>query len=233
MTLITPAYLEQQKQLHAVGNYGISSGKWATTVLQLAHMYGCKDILDYGSGAGLLKKGIGDIVREYDPSIPGKDANPSPADMVVCTDVLEHIEPDLRDEVLAHLCTKARKVMFLTIAMYPANRWRPDGRNAHLILKGDGWWREKLAPHVNITRWEIVDRQGPEVVAIALNKAQEKVKAVSPRTSGGNSEKPARQFETFFNELRAGSRRYTDPLCAVETFEFWEGDDEKSPMSRW
>lgn len=228
MTLITPAYLEQQKQLHAVGNYGISSDKWATTVLQLAHMYGCKDILDYGSGKGLLKEAIGDIVREYDPCIPGKDANPAPADMVVCTDVLEHIEPDLLDEVLAHLCSKVRKVMFLTIAMYPANKRLADGRNAHLILKNDAWWKAKLEPHVKIDQWDIMDFQGPEVVAIARSKAQAPAqRGIAPNKRRQLSKVQKKRFEAFFNDLRAGSRRYSDPLCAVETFEFWEGDDDK------
>ena len=225
--LITPEYLNQQKALHAVGNYGISSGKWATTVSQLAHMYGCKDILDYGSGTGQLKKALGDIVREYDPALPGKDADPAPADMVVCTDVLEHIEPDLLNEVLTHLRSKYRKVLFFTIALRPAKKVLADGRNAHLIIESSQWWAERLnAAGIDRALWNATE--GVEVSGMALAQGVQKVKTgIVPNKRRQLNKDQRKQFEAFFNDLRAGSRRYSDPLCAVETFEFWEGDDDK------
>lgn len=36
-----------------------------------------------------------------------------------------------------------------------------------------------------------------------------------------------KKFEAFFNNLKEGVNRYSDPLCALETFEFWEGVDDK------
>jgi hypothetical protein len=33
---------------------------------------------------------------------------------------------------------------FLFIALAPATKSLPDGRNAHLIVRGAGWWRKHL-----------------------------------------------------------------------------------------
>ena len=168
MSLISPEYLQQQRLMHARGGYGVMSEKWTTSITQLAHMYGCRDILDYGCGAGKVKQAIGDIVSEYDPCIPGKDSDPEPADMVVCTDVLEHIEPDNLDEVLKHLASKVKKILFVTIALYKAEKRLPDGRNAHLIVESADWWREKLSKHIQFTDWSVMKH---EVAGLAvLNK---------------------------------------------------------------
>jgi len=145
--LISETYRELNKQLHVSRpDYGVSSSKWTDTVLDMAQSYGARSILDYGCGKGRLKEGIGHTitVNEYDPAIPGKDINPMPADIVVCTDVMEHIEPDLLDNVLDHIQRLANKAVFLTVATRPAKKTLPDGRNAHLIQKSLEWWLPKL-----------------------------------------------------------------------------------------
>lgn len=225
--LISPDYLEQQKQLHAKGGYGISSGRWANTISQIAHMHGCKDILDYGSGTGQLKAALGDIVLEYDPCLPGKDADPVSADMVVCTDVLEHIEPDLLDSVLLHLASKVKKVLFFTIALRPAKKTLSDGRNAHLIIESSDWWKERLSKYITITDWNA--RDGVEVSGVSLANGVMSIKSgIRPNAQRRKLNKHQRKkFETFFQSLREGSRRYSDPLCVIDTFEFWEGVDDK------
>jgi hypothetical protein len=83
-------------------------------------------------------------VFEYDPGIPGKDHLPKPADLVVCTDVLEHIEPELLDGVLRHLYLLAGRGAYLVIATRLARELLPDGRNAHLIVQEPPWWLAKL-----------------------------------------------------------------------------------------
>lgn len=165
---ISPGYVELQKKLHAQGNYGVSAGRWANApVRQIAQVYGCRDILDYGCGAGQLKAVLGPIVREYDPCIAGKDSDPEPADMVACIDVLEHIEPDRLPAVLRHIRSKARKVAFFIISQRPANKTLADGRNAHLIIETAEWWKDALAEHFAITDW-IVDK-GIAAVAVPLS----------------------------------------------------------------
>jgi 2-polyprenyl-3-methyl-5-hydroxy-6-metoxy-1,4-benzoquinol methylase len=149
--LISPKYREMQKVLHAAPRgYGGRGDKWAGVVLQIAIEYQATSILDYGCGQGTLAKALraqplGAIrVDEYDPAIPGKDGRPSFADLVVCTDVLEHIEPDRLANVLAHLQTLARKAIFAVISTKGSNKVLPNGRNAHLIIKPARWWRDRL-----------------------------------------------------------------------------------------
>jgi hypothetical protein len=141
---ITPEYVEQNRRMHESGAYGISGKRWAPTVVNFTQAFGSRDILDYGCGQRTLESELGWTIRNYDPCIPGLDEAPSPADLVVCTDVLEHIEPDCLDEVLDDLQRVTRKAGFFVIATRPAEKTLPDGRNAHLIQEPITWWMPKL-----------------------------------------------------------------------------------------
>lgn len=127
-------------------------------------MQGCGTVLDFGCGKGSLKARLGEFVAEYDPAIPGKDSEPEPADLVVCTDVFEHVEPDYLEAFISRLASLSRKAAFVVIATRPAAKSLPDGRNAHLIVKGDGWWRRKLQ------KWFVVvsERIDPAGVSFLL-----------------------------------------------------------------
>lgn len=152
--LISDEYRELNAQLHATRpDYGISSHKWPPIIRRYADTYGCKSILDYGSGKGLLKQGLDRLysgvqhppkVFEYDPAVRGLQHPPQPADMVVCTDVLEHIEPECLDDVIDHIFDLAYKMIFVSVALVPATKTLSDGRNAHLIIQPANWWRNKL-----------------------------------------------------------------------------------------
>lgn len=224
-SLISPDYLQFQKELHAKGNYGISSGKWAHIIGNIAQREQCADILDYGCGTGQLKAALGNVVREYDPCIAGKDADPAPADMVVCTDVLEHIEPDKLDGVLAHLKSKTKKTLFFTIALRPAGKVLSDGRNAHLIVESSDWWRERLSKYFSIAEWN--PREGKEVAGLARPTAGLSF-IRKPRKLTRNQR---RQWNKFFDDLRAGSKRYSDEFSAIDTFSFWEYDPQIDKMA--
>ncbi len=142
---ITPEYIEQNRKLHSGGKYGISGGRWAGVVSELCERLQTRDVLDYGCGQRLLETSLGWKIRNYDPCIEGFDAAPEPADIVVCTDVLEHIEPECLDDVLDDLKRVVRKEGFFLIATRPAEKFLPDGRNAHLIQQSTGWWLTRLA----------------------------------------------------------------------------------------
>jgi hypothetical protein len=142
---ITPEYLDLNRRLHAGGEYGLSGGKWGSTIAELSAILQTRDVLDYGCGQRTLEKSLAFPIRNYDPCIPGLDAAPEPADIVACTDVLEHIEPECLDEVLDDLKRLVRKAGFLVIANRPARKVLEDGRNAHLIQQGFEWWRDRLA----------------------------------------------------------------------------------------
>src|SRR5438445_303211 len=109
---ITSAYADLQRQLHAQGNYGTSGAKHADRILGLAQKLGTKDILDYGCGQQTLQKNIPFPIQNYDPCIAGLDSPPSSADLVVCSDVLEHIEPQCIDDVIQDLGRLTKKVIF-------------------------------------------------------------------------------------------------------------------------
>ena len=147
---ITPEYLEQNRALHAKGNYGVSGQRWAPTMHQICAKVGSRDVLDYGCGQRTLERALGFPIRNYDPCIPGLDAEPQPADIVACTDVLEHIEHDCLDAVLDDLKRVVRKVGFFVIANRPAKKILPDGRNAHLIQEGVEWWKPKLEQRFHV-----------------------------------------------------------------------------------
>jgi hypothetical protein len=204
--LISPDYLALQQQLHRQGRYGVSSGKWADVVRELAAREDCADILDYGCGQGQLQAALGEVVREYDPAIAGKDADPAPADLVVCTDVLEHIEPEHLDEVLLHLRAKTMKRLFFAIALRPAGKTLADGRNAHLIVETAAWWLDRLAPYFRVL--EHAAREGYELSGIAQPVAiVGEIKAVGVM-------KDERNAHTRVNVLKTAKRIPDEPLPA-------------------
>lgn len=152
--LITQNYRELNQQLHETRpDYGISGVKYAEHVLEFSKMLGTRDILDYGCGKRTLQDALGFDIRNYDPCIPGFDKDPEPADLVVCTDVLEHIEPECLDDVLTDLRRCIKRVGFLTIATRPAKKFLADGRNAHLIQKDARWWLDKLWAHFRVSQF--------------------------------------------------------------------------------
>ena len=149
--LISDSYREMNRQLHAQGHYGLAGAKLVDDVLSIAVINDCTTILDYGCGAGALKRGmvakdirLAPLIREYDPAISGKDTEPEIADLVVCNDVLEHIEPECLEDVLNHIDFLATKAVFLKIHCGEAKKFLPDGRNAHLIQEHYSWWLPKL-----------------------------------------------------------------------------------------
>ncbi len=151
---ITPEYLALNRQLHASGEYGVSGSRWGDHVRQLSELVGSRDILDYGCGQRTLEKSLGFAIRNYDPCIEGLDAAPQPADIVVCTDVLEHIEPDCIEEVLDDLKRLTRQAALFVIANRPARKSLPDGRNAHLIQQGRDWWMPRISRRFTIHQIE-------------------------------------------------------------------------------
>lgn len=157
------------KALHASrGSYGKSGKRWASKV---RYMRG-STVLDYGCGKGTLKETLGWDIDEYDPAIPGKDAEPEVHDCVVCTDVLEHIEPECLDDVLAHIVSLMRLSGLLVVATRPAKKSLPDGRNAHLIIQPWYWWEEKISEHFKIKRFE-EDMTQPGEVAVWVQPKEE------------------------------------------------------------
>lgn len=143
MTTISDSYRELLTKAHAEdANWGTSASRRVGDVLALAAELKAPDVLDYGCGKGVLVKALaenGVSARGYDPAMPEFKEPPKPAGLVTCIDVLEHVEPEHLDAVLAELRGLA-PVAYLVIALFPARKILPDGRNAHLIIQPAAWW---------------------------------------------------------------------------------------------
>jgi hypothetical protein len=155
MLTITEDYRKMQQKLHENPHYGVASISFAPLVAKVIEAYKVKSLSDYGAGKQNLKKALisnGVTLQEYhpyDPAFPEYGV-PSTADLVCCIDVLEHIEPDLIDNVIAELAEIVTKIGFISIHMGPAGKVLEDGRNAHLIQKPTSWWLEKFINHFEI-----------------------------------------------------------------------------------
>jgi hypothetical protein len=143
-------------------------------IAQLIQKYEIKSILDYGCGKAIFWKNnvltwkvmfqwpssIQGRLSLYDPAInedvntftKGKTElcihNTIPAgrsDLVICTDVLEHVPEHNIPSTLDSILIKSRRFVYLNISCYAATKTFPDGTNLHLTLKSPAWWREQIA----------------------------------------------------------------------------------------
>lgn len=155
--LITDSYKRLNAELHdREPSYGTSGKKWTGAVYQVARQFDTRDVLDYGCGKQRLKEALADVlsIKGYDPAVPGLDAPPEPADLVVCTDVLEHIEPTCLDEVLIDLRRLTKRALFAVVSTRKAVKTLADGRNAHLIVEPPGWWLRRLLDHFELEHFQ-------------------------------------------------------------------------------
>lgn len=165
--LITEQYLNEQKHLHFGSEkqnrkYGTGGPPFAEMLINICAEHGITELLDYGCGKAVLRSCLDGIAwRGYDPALEEYSALPEACDLVVCLDVLEHIEPECLNDVLDHLKVLARKLLFVSISLKKAGRFLSDGRNAHLIIESADWWREQI------------ERRGfPRVQQFATEKAE-------------------------------------------------------------
>ncbi len=109
--------------------------------------YDCKSILDYGCGKATCHKDnkLGNVTL-YDPYYGPYSKEPQGAfDMVICTDVLEHVPENEVGKVLADLINFADKVLFLAISTVPAKKVFANGENIHVTIRPKQWWESMLS----------------------------------------------------------------------------------------
>lgn len=154
---ISPEYLAQNEQLHRDSSfYGASGHKNFWIVKDLLEKYP-GEVLDYGCGKAGLKHKLGEVVRNYDPAVPEYSVDPEPADIVVCADVMEHIEPECVDDVLSHIQSLAKKAAYFLVALNESKKFLPDGRNTHICLRPVEWWDEKLSKYFQVKTKEVTE----------------------------------------------------------------------------
>ena len=152
----TEEYKALQHELHDHGNYGVTGAQYTPTIFhaisQLAKRHGAVNVLDYGSSSGNTMKAVKEHLwlpptvedRCYDPFVEAFSAEPEPADFLICTDVLEHVEPECTQAVLDHIASLTRRIAFFSISMVKAGKVLSDGRNAHINLPGTEFWLREL-----------------------------------------------------------------------------------------
>jgi len=204
---ISPAYLLEQRRLHQDPDYGIASLAFAPLVAQLLKLGGYSSVSDYGAGKCNLKSALG-LYRSgradyfpYDPAFP-EYGLPRAADLLVCIDVLEHVEPDAIGNVLDEVAPLAWRMALLTVHTGPAKKILSDGRNAHLIQQPPSWWLPRLARRFELIHVQSVPK-GFFVIAAPLGNYG----AVSAIQVLGIAKYAARMRSRSHRTLKARLRR--------------------------
>ncbi len=173
----TEGYKSLQLALHAKGEYGVSGAQYTPTIFhaisQLAKRLGAVRVLDYGSSTGATMKAVREhlwlppTVEDacYDPFVVGFDGEPEPADFLICTDVLEHVEPECTKSVLDHIAALTKRIVFFSISLVPAKKIMADGRNAHINLRTAEFWLREIQRRF-VTSEAKVSSDGRTVLAI-------------------------------------------------------------------
>ena len=142
--------IDQYKILHATdSSYGPSNSarRDKKDIIDFFNKHSCKTVLDFGCGKGKLIEVLnnsGFECKGYDPALPQFETFPSESfDAVVCTDVLEHLDETLNDE-LKLILSVSPKCIYFNVAFDKA-RMLPDGKTPrHSLMKPPAWWLEKL-----------------------------------------------------------------------------------------
>ena len=115
-------------------------------------------VLDYGCGKGGLVRYLqhnGVDAVGYDPYVfewrkkPPKISHSTTEsfclpDVIVSTDLLEHIPEDELDEVLIGMLDYKPDLMFHVVSNRKASQILPDGSNAHATIKDSDWWLRRF-----------------------------------------------------------------------------------------
>jgi 2-polyprenyl-3-methyl-5-hydroxy-6-metoxy-1,4-benzoquinol methylase len=149
--LITPEYQGTLQAMHTQRpDWGASAFKFIDPICAVIEKHRPQSVLDYGCGKGVLGTVLHDRyplmpVMMYDPGIPEYAEAPQLAvDMVCCVDVLEHIEPELIENVLNHIGKLTKKVAYFIVHTADCGHKLPDGRPAHILQQPMSWWQDRI-----------------------------------------------------------------------------------------
>ncbi len=143
--------IDQYREIHASQSYGTTAIRNLRFIRPEIELLKPATILDYGCGQSnlmdALKLDCPVKTSRYDPAIAAiADKPPGVFDLLINIDVLEHIEEDDLDEVIADMRTSCRNAIII-IDMKPAKAILFDGRNAHVTVRPRSWWQERLSRH--------------------------------------------------------------------------------------
>ena len=171
--LITTAYRKELQNIHKKDeDWGTGPRGNIIRICNFLYANNVKRLLDYGCGKGEnLGWVLPIVVTNYDPAIPEWSRCPKAEDYLLCTDVLEHVEPAYIENVIEHLVSKFNKKAFLSIPLKKSKKLLSDGRNAHLIVKPAFWWIELLQRFCFVEHLEFAqDSDEQDDILITLKK---------------------------------------------------------------
>jgi len=127
--MISETALKEHKIAHAFGSKPSRAPKFAPLISQMIERLGVTEVLDYGCGKGelaaYLKAGHAFKLQLYDPAIEEYAGEAIPMQMVVCIDVLEHVETEHRKAVLDDLERVTGGAIFI-VSKAPFEEWLDD-----------------------------------------------------------------------------------------------------------
>lgn len=176
--MITDDYKKQLQQLHAKKNFK-EKNMWYDDIKKFLEKETPSSIIDFGCSHGNLIQKIKtdfpsiEVVDGYDPGVTEFENKPIRTyDTLVSTDVIEHIEPKHLDETLSYIESLFNKSAWVIIACYPAKKYLPDGRNAHLTVETPDWWISKInatMPNSKIVWKEVVVKNPDKPIKDKVN----------------------------------------------------------------
>jgi len=170
--MITEKHRELSEQLHEDKIYGATNAhRWMGYVNDLTWEYETFSVLDYGCGKGNLAKMMTKMpIHNYDPAIPEFSATPTPDDIVICTNVMECVEPEHIDDVIQDLKRVTNIALVVNIALAPARETLADGRNANLTVEDIEFWQDKFLKYFDLS--QINGINGREVTMVLFKRVE-------------------------------------------------------------
>jgi hypothetical protein len=153
MSNLYDIYLEQAKQYHKDDNkwQGIALKKFIPDINQIIKDKGIETILDYGCGKAKYHPEEWNATK-YDPAVPEYQNKPTDKfDLVISTDVLEHIPVDNLKDAIDEIFNYSKKWVFISVCCRKAIAILPNGYNAHATIESAKWWKELFKPYNNYT----------------------------------------------------------------------------------
>ena len=110
--------------------YGGEAIAWAQQISTIINAIQCDTALDYGAGKGELHRHLEldhrVAVHLYDPAIPAISHAPEPQEIVLCINVLDHVEEASIDAVLDDLKRCTQRTIFMVLNEdRPMEWWLP------------------------------------------------------------------------------------------------------------
>ena len=146
-------YLEQAKLVHQ------NEKKWTGTTVrqyipeinQIRKDKKIVTMLDYGCGKAQHHDATWGAYK-YDPAIPEFEQKPATTfDLVISTDVLEHIPYEDLPMVIRDIFSYANKWVFISVCCREAREILPNGMNAHATVMSQKAWKDLFIGYENYT----------------------------------------------------------------------------------